>query len=178
MLLALDSIMTGLLVVAFLIVSGLMILIVLIQRPHGGGLSEAFGSSSGSGNTAFGAKTGDALTTATIGIFILFLGVAVLLNFVVRPYSGPPQGTTATSATEEQTAPAGQGAPVEGQQVPVTPVEGTPPFLQPDQGQPQGAEDGAADETQDEDAELTEPEPEQQAAPADEPAEEPDGEQG
>ena len=54
----------GLGIVGFLFVSLTMILIVLIQKPQGGGLSGAFGSSSdagGAGQTAFGAKTGDVL---------------------------------------------------------------------------------------------------------------------
>jgi preprotein translocase subunit SecG len=75
----------GLLVALFVIISVMMMLIVLIQRPQGGGLSEAFGSASGSGHTAFGAKTGDALTYATIVIFVAFIGFAVGLNYLVRP---------------------------------------------------------------------------------------------
>ncbi len=75
------------LVALFVVVSAMLMLAVLIQRPQGGGLSEAFGSASGSGHTAFGAKTGDALTTATISIFILFLLTAVGLNFIVKPPS-------------------------------------------------------------------------------------------
>ncbi len=94
----------GFMVVGFLLVSLLMILIVMIQRPQGGGLSEAFGSSSGSGHTAFGAKTGDALTTATIGIFILFIVAAIVLNFATRPSAGPIQAQ-ASPAPEEQQAP-------------------------------------------------------------------------
>ncbi|MBN8644360.1 MAG: preprotein translocase subunit SecG, partial [Planctomycetes bacterium] len=61
----------GLMVVLFLFISVCMVLIVLIQRPQGGGLSGAFGGggAEGAGQTAFGAKTGDVLTTVTIGIF-------------------------------------------------------------------------------------------------------------
>jgi preprotein translocase subunit SecG len=75
----------GLLVALFVIISVMMMLIVLIQRPQGGGLSEAFGSASGSGHTAFGAKTGDALTYATITIFVVFIGFAIGLNYIVKP---------------------------------------------------------------------------------------------
>jgi len=68
---------TGLLVGAFLIVCVIMMLVVLIQRPQGGGLSGAFGAGgSGAGQTAFGTKTGDALTYATIGMFLLYLAFA------------------------------------------------------------------------------------------------------
>lgn len=95
----------GLLVALFVIVSVMMMLIVLIQRPQGGGLSEAFGSASGSGHTAFGAKTGDALTYATILIFVAFIGFSVGLNYLVRP---PAKASAAPEV------------------VPGTPVEGAP----------------------------------------------------
>lgn len=110
--------MTALLVVGFLFVSLLMVLIVLIQRPQGGGLSGAFGSSAaGSSQTAFGAKTGDALTIATIVIFVLFLGAAVGLNYVIRPSEAKAEVPTATAP---ETAPAG-AAPAEATPEPPTP---------------------------------------------------------
>jgi preprotein translocase subunit SecG len=81
---------TTLMIALFLAVCIAMILVVLIQRPQGGGLSGAFGAgggggSSGSGQTAFGTKTGDVLTYATIGVFILFVVLAIVLNFATRP---------------------------------------------------------------------------------------------
>lgn len=75
----------GVLTVLFLVVSTLMILTVLIQKPQGGGLAAAFGGSSGSGQTAFGTKTGDALTVFTVIVFVLFLVIAVVLNFAEKP---------------------------------------------------------------------------------------------
>ncbi len=90
----------GLSVVGFLLISVLMILIVLVQRPQGGGLSGAFGASSGgSGQTAFGAKTGDALTIATITIFVLFIVTSVAINFAVRP---PERATVETTAASTE----------------------------------------------------------------------------
>lgn len=93
----------ALLVVGFLFVSVVMILIVLIQRPQGGGLSGAFGAGGGSaGQTAFGARTGDALTIATITIFILYLLVAVFLNYAIVPPSVEnPSITTAAETIPE-----------------------------------------------------------------------------
>jgi protein translocase SecG subunit len=85
MLAEIPAFVVGLLVALFVIISVMMMLIVLIQRPQGGGLSEAFGSASGSGHTAFGAKTGDALTYATITIFVVFIGFAIGLNYIVKP---------------------------------------------------------------------------------------------
>lgn len=108
----------GLLVALFVIVSVMMMLVVLIQRPQGGGLSEAFGSASGSGHTAFGAKTGDALTYATITIFVVFIGFAVGLNYIVKP----PMAAAPAAATIAPTGPANGAAPTG-----TAPAEGTAP---------------------------------------------------
>ncbi|MBL4591596.1 MAG: preprotein translocase subunit SecG [Phycisphaerales bacterium] len=92
---AMSPVATTLLVVVFLAVSITMILIVLVQRPQGGGLSGAFGAGGGgggAGQTAFGTKTGDVLTWATIGIFVLFVVFAIILNFATRP--GEPKDNT------------------------------------------------------------------------------------
>ncbi|TVQ33572.1 MAG: preprotein translocase subunit SecG [Phycisphaeraceae bacterium] len=84
--------LTAVLVVLFVLVCIMLILTVLIQRPQGGGLGGAFGGAgAGSGQTAFGAKTGDALTIGTIGIFILYLITAVVLNYAIAPGAPVPQ---------------------------------------------------------------------------------------
>lgn len=83
-----NPVFTNLLVGLFLVISFAMILLVLIQRPQGGGLSGAFGAGGGgggAGQTAFGTKTGDVLTGATITVFALFLIFAIVLNFATRP---------------------------------------------------------------------------------------------
>ena len=59
-----------------------MILMVLIQKGRGGGLSSAF--SGGGGNTAFGSKTGDVLTWATSIAFGIFMILAIGLNLVAN----------------------------------------------------------------------------------------------
>lgn len=97
---AMSPVLVNLLIGLFLLISILMILLVLIQRPQGGGLSGAFGAGgagAGAGQSAFGTKTGDMLTYATIGIFICFLGAAIVLNFVTRP-AGPVSTETLISA--------------------------------------------------------------------------------
>lgn len=94
-----------LLVILFMGVCVLMILTVLIQKPQGGGLAGAFGSGAGSGQTAFGAKTGDALTIATIVMFCVFVLGAVGLNYLTRPPSTavtPANLPTGGMGTEEQ----------------------------------------------------------------------------
>ena len=113
--------------VAFLFVCLLLCLIVLIQRPQGGGLSAAFGAGGGSGPTAFGAKTGDALTLATVGIFVFFLVGAVGLNFAIRPDEERP-AAVATEEGASETA-GGAGAPSQTPPVgetPSLPVDETP----------------------------------------------------
>lgn len=132
-----------LMVAAFFCVCILLILTVLIQKPAGGGLSGAFGSGAGSGQTAFGAKTGDALTIATIFMFTVFVLGAIGLNYVTRPITGPATPVSATGGAggavpEGEKAPAGgEGAkseapaPGDGDQ----PAQGdqpqTPPAEQP-----------------------------------------------
>jgi len=117
----------GLLVSVFLLVCVLLILIVLIQRPQGGGLAGAFGMGAGSSQTAFGAKTGDALTFATIGIFVFYIVAAVGLNFALDPEAAPAQTPDAVStdpASNGVPSPSGGAAPVVPMPVPVQPVEG------------------------------------------------------
>jgi len=139
-LLAINPYLQGLLVVLFLLVSLLLILIVLIQRPSGGGLSGAFGSGSGSGQTAFGTKTGDALTIATIILFTVFVVGAIVLNFTTRPpkavgqvepvaeSTGPVPSDVTTVPMTPSTPPA--TAPIDGSSVPVEPA--TAPAGQPE----------------------------------------------
>ena len=117
--LAVNQYIIGLTVVGFVIASLLMILIVLVQRPQGGGLSDAFGAGGGGGGTAFGAKTGDALTTGTIGIFVLFLALAIALNFMLRPAS------LDDAPTNVATTPVGAGdTPASNEPVQATNAEG------------------------------------------------------
>lgn len=93
----------SLLTVFFLLVCLAMILIVLVQRPQGGGLSGAFGAGGGSGQTAFGTKTGDVLTLVTIGIFVLFLLTAIGLNFAIRPPAARPATNRIVSPEQQET---------------------------------------------------------------------------
>lgn len=106
----------NLLVGAFLLISLVMILIVLIQRPQGGGLGGAFGAGGGgggggggAGQTAFGTKTGDVLTGGTIAIFVLFVVFAVILNFATRPPSAQPAQPTIASPVSTEPIPVEEG---------------------------------------------------------------------
>ena len=90
--------------IAFVLVCLFMVLMILIQRPRGGGLAGAFGGGGGSAQAAFGAKTGDVLTWFTVACFVLFLALAMGLTWTIKP-SSSPAGTKATvPATSSSTA--------------------------------------------------------------------------
>ncbi len=83
-----------------------MMLVILIQKPKGGGLSGAFGGAGGSAQAAFGAKTGDLLTTITIGCFVAFLGLAIGLVYAIRDDVTPkaaPVTPTVSPTTPDST---------------------------------------------------------------------------
>ena len=117
----------SILTVLFILSSVILVLVILVQRPQGGGLAQAFGGASGGGtDTAFGGRTGDVLTYLTMGAFVFYLLVAIGLNVVDIQNAEP--GT----ATEEQiiepgllpTDPTTTVAPVGT--TPVTPASDTP----------------------------------------------------
>lgn len=129
-----NPILIGVLTAVFLLICVLMVLVVLIQKPQGGGLAAAFGgSSAASGQTAFGAKTGDALTLITIGVFVVYLLLAMGLNLGIRPQApAADPNATATSgdpaAPADSAAPAGSAAPGATDAVPVPlPATGVTP---------------------------------------------------
>lgn len=74
--------------VFFTIVCMVMIVIVLLQKGRGGGLSAAFGGAGG--QSAFGSKTGDVFTWATIVVAGLFLLLAMICTVTFKP-STPPE---------------------------------------------------------------------------------------
>jgi preprotein translocase subunit SecG len=81
----------------FVLVSVAMALIILVQRPQGGGLASAFGGAGGGGTeTVFGGRVGDALTWATVIAFAVYLLLAIGLNRY-DPSEGP--AVTETDAT-------------------------------------------------------------------------------
>jgi preprotein translocase subunit SecG len=86
----------------FLAVCVLLVLLVLIQKGRGGGLSGAFGGAGG--NTAFGAKTGDVLTWVTSAFFLLFLILAVVVDRVAD--KAPAKTGTAVINAPAEPAPA------------------------------------------------------------------------
>jgi preprotein translocase subunit SecG len=93
----------------FLLCSVVLILVILIQKGKGGGLSSAFGGGMASG--LLGSKTGDVLTWITIGVVGFFLLVAVVLDKWWRPtVSGPGTRTSAPVTSTESGSGADQPA--------------------------------------------------------------------
>lgn len=121
----------GITLSVFLLVCVVMVLTVLIQKPQGGGLAGAFGGgSASSGQTAFGTKTGDALTWFTVGVFVLFVVFAIVLNLGMKPTKagdGPAVQPTQEPGTLPAPAPAEGGAPGAG----TTPAPATEPVPEP-----------------------------------------------
>jgi len=91
------------LTIGLIVISIAMVLIILVQRPHGGGLASAFGGAGGGNDTVFGGRVGDALTVMTVIAFVLFLGLAVALNLVESKSVG---SDTTASAPNVEVAPA------------------------------------------------------------------------
>jgi preprotein translocase subunit SecG len=77
-----------------------LILIILIQKGRGGGLSSAFGGGGAGG--VLGSKTGDFLTWVTIGLVGVYLLFAIVMGKFYRP-SGSEFGASATQQTPEST---------------------------------------------------------------------------
>ena len=86
------------LTILFIVVAVAMILIILVQRPAGGGLAGAFGGAGGGGTEGvFGGRVGDALTVMTVVAFSVYLILALVLNANIwAPDRGPSAAPTAT----------------------------------------------------------------------------------
>jgi len=114
----------------FIIVSVLLIIIVLLQKGRGGGLSAAFGGAGG--QSAFGSKTGDVFTWATIVIVAIFLLLSMVLSMHYQPIveaDRTREGITAlpSSTPPGQTNTAVPPTAADEQQAPAQPESSTPP---------------------------------------------------
>jgi preprotein translocase subunit SecG len=98
----------NLVAIAFVICAVVLILVVLIQKGRGGGLSAAFGGGLASG--ILGSKTGDFLTWITITMVGVFLTLAAVMAKFYRPgvtdfgteQSQPTQQLPAQQPTTQQ----------------------------------------------------------------------------
>jgi len=99
--------------VVFLICALALVLIILIQKGRGGGLSAAFGGGMAGG--ILGSKTGDFLTWVTIVVVGLFLTLAVVMAKFYKPFVSDydvDQAPRRTLPTEQQQSPE-QPAPID-----------------------------------------------------------------
>ncbi|MGA2323009.1 MAG: preprotein translocase subunit SecG [Sedimentisphaerales bacterium] len=85
----------------FVIGSVVLILVVLVQKGKGGGLSGAFAGGMASG--ILGSKTGDVLTWITISVASLFIIVALVLDKWWKPMTSGPESRTAAPITSTDT---------------------------------------------------------------------------
>jgi preprotein translocase subunit SecG len=85
----------------FVIGSVVLVLVVLIQKGKGGGLSGAF--SGGMASNILGSKTGDILTVVTISVASLFVIFALVLDKWWKPSTKGPASRTAAPITSNDT---------------------------------------------------------------------------
>jgi len=106
----------------------ILILVILIQKGKGGGLSSAFAGGMASG--LLGSKTGDVLTWITISVVGVFLFAALILDKWWKPtMSRSEQNPAPITSTERGARP---------RQAPATPARETPAApVQPQQEKPQ-----------------------------------------
>ncbi len=81
----------------------LLMLVILLQKGRGEGLSGAFGG--GGGSSAFGTKTGDMFTWITVCLAAVFLLLACVGIFVFEP-TDPNAALAAVTPTEADAPPA------------------------------------------------------------------------
>ncbi len=103
------------LTVLLMIVCVLLILIVLVQNPKGGGLSSAFGQ----GNQVMGVrKTTDFLEKATWGLAIALLVLSLFASFAIprqpKEKEQEQQNVQQTEQSEQQGTPSEEELPVPG----------------------------------------------------------------
>ena len=85
-----------------------LILIILVQKGKGGGLSSAFGGGMSGG--VLGSKTGDFLTWVTISLVGVFLLLAIVMAKFYRP-TAPDFGDNGVQATAPADANVAPGTP-------------------------------------------------------------------
>lgn len=109
------------------LISVLLVLIVMVQNPKGGGLNSSFGSS-GSGNQLFGVqRTNNFLDKSTWALSIAMMALILLSNFAIQ------RNAVASSVDRhvEEMTPAPLTNSPEKKTAPITPVK-------PEKNKPQG----------------------------------------
>lgn len=106
------------LTVLFILICPLIVLIVLMQDPKGGGLAGVLGGAGGS--SAFGAKTADVVMKVTVVLGIAFFLLSIVLGITLK---GGKLGTTTVLSPDE----APVTAPVEAGGTDEAETTGEPP---------------------------------------------------
>ena len=116
-----------------------MMVVILIQKPKGGGLSGAFGGGAGGGSSqAFvGGGIGNVLTAVTVVCFLIFLGLAGGMTLAINSGDEVPE----EDDTEQVDADAA-GAPDGDAELPPVEPEGD---TEPDEEEPDESEGEAAE---------------------------------
>ncbi len=89
--------MVSVLTIVFMLICPLIIFIILVQDPKGGGLAGVFGGAGGS--AAFGAKTADVVMKATVSLGIVFFVLALVLGISLKQTSTGPETTLVPETT-------------------------------------------------------------------------------
>ena len=122
--------------VVWILCAVILILVILIQKGRGTGLSGALGGGVASG--ILGTKTGDFLTWVTVGMVGALLLLTVVMAKFYRPMASrvmeapPSQSQPLTTPPQQQGVPQGQtntGQPDQGQNMP-----GLTDYTEPNQG--------------------------------------------
>ena len=100
----------------FAVVSVVLILVILIQKPKGGGLSGAFGGAASNEGAFIGGKVGDFLTVLTVGFFIAFVALAMGLTWATTPDANPTAAAPAAPAGGMGAGAGGDGGEVDVEQ--------------------------------------------------------------
>lgn len=128
----------------FLVTCFLLIIVVLLQKGRGGGLSGAFGGVGG--HSAFGTKTGDVFTWVTVALTFLFILFAVLGNYIMIP-PDPQAGPNAQILPAGAEGEAGEDFGMEQEDMGGS-VEDTVPEAASESGEPADASGDSEPETE------------------------------
>ena len=97
--------MGTLLTILILLASVLLVLVVLIQNPKGGGLSTDFGAAHQLGGVQ---KTNDSIEKATWGLAGIIGVLSIVMTMIYKGQDAPVQQEEATQTEQPVQAPAGE----------------------------------------------------------------------